>query len=97
MRDALLERGVACGLGPPVRRGFVLWSSTNSARTQHRESSGRLCVRQRSIPMSPSGPTQTSESVTVRSASPPCVDGSELARAFFTFAGLVGAPMCSAC
>ena len=26
----------------------------------------------------------------------PCVDGSELARAFFTFAGLVGAAMCSA-
>ena len=27
----------------------------------------------------------------------PCVDGSGLARAFFTFAGLVGAAMCSAC
>jgi hypothetical protein len=27
----------------------------------------------------------------------PCVDGSELARAFFTFAALVGAAMCSAC
>ena len=27
----------------------------------------------------------------------PCVDGSELARAFFTLAGLVGAAMCSAC
>ena len=27
---------------------------------------------------------------------PPCVDGSGLARAFFTFAALVGAPMCSA-
>jgi len=26
----------------------------------------------------------------------PCVDGPELARAFFTFAGLVGAAMCSA-
>src|ERR1700686_3882132 len=26
----------------------------------------------------------------------PCVDGSELARAFFTFAALVGAAMCSA-
>ena len=26
----------------------------------------------------------------------PCVDGSELARAIFTFAGLVGAAMCSA-
>jgi hypothetical protein len=26
-----------------------------------------------------------------------CVDGSELARAFFTFAALVGAAMCSAC
>src|SRR3954469_21534665 len=26
----------------------------------------------------------------------PCVDGSELARAFFTCAGLVGAAMCSA-
>jgi hypothetical protein len=26
----------------------------------------------------------------------PCVDGSELASAFFTFAGLVGAAMCSA-
>jgi hypothetical protein len=26
----------------------------------------------------------------------PCVDGSELARAFFTFAGWVGAAMCSA-
>ena len=30
------------------------------------------------------------------SALPPCVDGSELARTFFTFAALVGAPMCSA-
>jgi hypothetical protein len=27
----------------------------------------------------------------------PCVDGSELARVFFTFAALVGAAMCSAC
>ena len=27
----------------------------------------------------------------------PCVDGSELARAFFTLAALVGAAMCSAC
>jgi hypothetical protein len=27
---------------------------------------------------------------------PPCVDGSELARTFFTFAALVGAPVCSA-
>src|SRR5260370_28157871 len=27
----------------------------------------------------------------------PCVDGSPLARAFFTFAALVGAAMCSAC
>jgi hypothetical protein len=27
----------------------------------------------------------------------PCVDGSELARTFFTFAALVGAAMCSAC
>jgi len=27
----------------------------------------------------------------------PCVDGSELARDFFTFAVLVGAAMCSAC
>jgi hypothetical protein len=27
----------------------------------------------------------------------PCVDGSELARAFFTYAALVGAAMCSAC
>ena len=27
----------------------------------------------------------------------PCVDGSELARAFLTFAALVGAAMCSAC
>jgi hypothetical protein len=27
----------------------------------------------------------------------PCVDGSELARTFFTPAGLVGAAMCSAC
>ncbi len=27
----------------------------------------------------------------------PCVDGSELARDFFTFAILVGAAMCSAC
>jgi hypothetical protein len=26
----------------------------------------------------------------------PCVDGSELARAFFTFAALVGAAVCSA-
>ena len=26
----------------------------------------------------------------------PCVDGSELARVFFTFAALVGAAMCSA-
>jgi hypothetical protein len=26
----------------------------------------------------------------------PCVDGAELARAFFTFAALVGAAMCSA-
>jgi hypothetical protein len=26
----------------------------------------------------------------------PCVDGSELARTFFTFAALVGAAMCSA-
>src|SRR5262249_32881151 len=31
------------------------------------------------------------------SALPPCVDGSELARTFFTCAELVGAPMCSAC
>jgi hypothetical protein len=29
-------------------------------------------------------------------ALPPCVDGSELARTFFTYAALVGAPMCSA-
>jgi len=29
-------------------------------------------------------------------ALPSCVDGSEVARAFFTFAALVGAPMCSA-
>src|ERR1700680_874020 len=29
-------------------------------------------------------------------ALPPCVDGSELARTFFTFAALVGAPMCTA-
>jgi hypothetical protein len=29
-------------------------------------------------------------------AIPPCVDGSELARTFFTYAALVGAPMCSA-
>ena len=28
---------------------------------------------------------------------PPCVDGSELARTFFTSAALVGAAMCSAC
>jgi hypothetical protein len=27
----------------------------------------------------------------------PCVDGSGLARIFFTFAALVGAAMCSAC
>src|SRR5262249_15339234 len=27
----------------------------------------------------------------------PCVDGSELARTFFTYAELVGAPVCSAC
>ena len=27
----------------------------------------------------------------------PCVDGSEMARTFFTFAALVGAAMCSAC
>ena len=27
----------------------------------------------------------------------PCVDGSELARVFFTYAALVGAAMCSAC
>ena len=31
------------------------------------------------------------------SGMPPCVDGSELARTFFTYAELVGAPMCSAC
>ena len=31
------------------------------------------------------------------SALPPCVDGSELARTFFAYAVLVGAPMCSAC
>ena len=30
------------------------------------------------------------------SALPPCVDGSELARTFFTLAALVGAPVCSA-
>ena len=32
----------------------------------------------------------------IESAYPSCVDGSELARTFFTNAGLVGAPMCSA-
>jgi hypothetical protein len=32
-----------------------------------------------------------------RVCSVPCVDGAELARAFFTFAALVGAAMCSAC
>ena len=33
----------------------------------------------------------------IQSGLPPCVDGSELARTFFTYAELVGAPMCSAC
>jgi hypothetical protein len=35
--------------------------------------------------------------LTSMSALPPCVDGPELARTYFTFAALVGAPMCSAC
>ena len=42
------------------------------------------------------GHKRTSGPVRVMSALPPCVDGSELARTFFTFAALVGAAMCSA-
>ena len=42
------------------------------------------------------GQKQTSNSRPVMFALPPCVDGSELARTFFTFAALVGAAMCSA-
>src|SRR5450631_2074038 len=52
------------------------------------------------IPAAASAPghfLRKSADVSARSVLPPCVDGSELARAFFTFAGLVGAPMCSAC
>ena len=46
--------------------------------------------------MSALGQKQTFAVQEVMSALPPCVDGSELARTFFTFAALVGAPMCSA-
>ena len=46
--------------------------------------------------MSGWGHSRRFSDVGCESASPPCVDGSELARTFFTFAGLVGAPMCSA-
>ena len=47
--------------------------------------------------MSALGQKQTCAVQKGMSALPPCVDGSELARTFFTFAALVGAPMCSAC
>ena len=47
--------------------------------------------------MSALGQKRTFAVQNVMSALPPCVDGSELARTFFTFAALVGAPMCSAC
>ena len=46
--------------------------------------------------MSALGHKRTFAVQNVMSALPPCVDGSELARTFFTFAALVGAPMCSA-
>ena len=36
------------------------------------------------------------DAVSALGSNVPCVDGSELARAFFTFAALVGAAMCSA-
>src|SRR6516165_6902387 len=46
--------------------------------------------------MSALGQKRTSQHLQPMSALPPCVDGSELARTFFTFAALVGAAMCSA-
>jgi hypothetical protein len=46
--------------------------------------------------MSEKGHSRHFERAQATSALPPCVDGSELARAFFTYAALVGAPMCSA-
>ena len=46
--------------------------------------------------MSAFHPIATEQRTQFYVGSVPCVDGSELARAFFTFAGLVGAAMCSA-
>jgi hypothetical protein len=48
-------------------------------------------------PMSQLGQNRPKADVRVESDLPPCVDGSELARAFFTSAALVGAAMCLAC
>jgi hypothetical protein len=42
------------------------------------------------------GQTEPCARLSSMAALPPCVDGSELARVFFTFAALVGAAMCSA-
>jgi hypothetical protein len=46
--------------------------------------------------MSAFHPKATEQRTQFYVGSVPCVDGSELARAFFTFAALVGAAMCSA-
>jgi hypothetical protein len=45
--------------------------------------------------MSASPPTRPYCRTAANRRDVPCVDGSELARAFFTFAALVGAAMCS--
>ena len=42
------------------------------------------------------GQKRTRRQLRAMSALSPCVDGSELARTFFTYAALVGAPVCSA-
>ncbi len=45
---------------------------------------------------SASGQNEKTRNEHMSAGLPPCVDGSELARTFFTYAELVGAPMCSA-
>src|SRR6516165_8710126 len=64
-------------------------------QARHAESA-RLGIWFGSPLMSALGQKQTSRHPQPMSLYPPCVDGSELARTFFTFAALVGAAMCSA-
>src|SRR6516164_6099954 len=86
----------ACRITGYVKRRTRYSGISNSDSSGDTQRGSDCAVIAMKLPMSALGQKRTLPRLRVMSALPPCVDGSELARTFFTFAALVGAAMCSA-